>query len=141
MAQTRDATVIPALSYQDAPGAIEWLCRAFGFEKHAVYEGPNGTIAHAQLVYGNGMIMLGSAREGSDLHKAAKVAGVSTCTVCVVVEDPDAHHARAVEAGARIVTPLADQDYGGRSYSCQDPEGNYWNFGSYDPWAEGASKG
>ena len=57
------ATVIPTLRYRDAPAAIEWLCRAFGFEKHLVVPGDDGTIAHAQLVFGNGMIMLGSARD------------------------------------------------------------------------------
>ena len=57
---TTKVTVVPCLRYRDAPAAIEWLCRAFGFEKHAVYPGPDGTIAHAQLTFGNGMIMLGS---------------------------------------------------------------------------------
>ncbi|MGH9859018.1 MAG: VOC family protein, partial [Candidatus Acidiferrales bacterium] len=56
------ATVIPCLRYQDAPAAIEWLCRVFGFEKHLVVPNPDGTIAHAQLSFGNGMIMLGSVR-------------------------------------------------------------------------------
>jgi uncharacterized glyoxalase superfamily protein PhnB len=56
------ATVIPALQYQDAPAAIDFLCRAFGFTKNAVYEGEGGSIAHAQLTLGNGMVMLGSAR-------------------------------------------------------------------------------
>ena len=53
-------TVIPTMRYRDAPAAIEWLCKAFGFEKHLVVPGPGGTIAHAQLTCGNGMIMLGS---------------------------------------------------------------------------------
>ena len=54
------ATIVPARRYRDAPAAIEWLCRAFGFEKHLVVPGPDGTIAHAQLTRGNGMVMLGS---------------------------------------------------------------------------------
>lgn len=57
------ATVIPTLRYRDAAAAIEWLCKAFGFEKHLVVPGENGAIAHAQLIFGNGMIMLGSARD------------------------------------------------------------------------------
>ena len=57
------STVIPAMRYRDANAAIEWLCKAFGFEKHLVVPGENGTVAHAQLAFGNGMIMLGSARE------------------------------------------------------------------------------
>jgi uncharacterized glyoxalase superfamily protein PhnB len=58
-----NANIIPAMLYRDAAAAIEWLCRAFGFEKHLVVPGDAGTIAHAQLVLGNGMIMLGSARD------------------------------------------------------------------------------
>jgi uncharacterized glyoxalase superfamily protein PhnB len=52
------------------------------------------------------------------------------------VEDADAHHARAVAAGAEVVADLVDQDYGGRGYSCRDPEGHLWNFGTYDPWSD-----
>jgi uncharacterized glyoxalase superfamily protein PhnB len=61
------ATVIPCLRYRDAPAAIEWLCRAFGFEKHLVVPGESGTIAHAELSFGNGMIMLGSVKNPSSI--------------------------------------------------------------------------
>ena len=57
------ASIIPTMKYRDAPSAIDWLCRAFGFEKHLVVEGENNSIAHAQLTYGNSMIMLGSASD------------------------------------------------------------------------------
>src|SRR4029077_378114 len=63
IAKQTTATVIPALQYQDAPAAIAFLCKAFGFEKMAVYEGEGGTIEHAQLTLGNGMVMLGSAKD------------------------------------------------------------------------------
>jgi len=132
------ATVIPSLLYHDAIGAIEWLCRAFGFEKRLVVPGPNSTIAHAQLVFGNGMIMLCSAEsfEFTDLLKSPRdVGGVGTCEPCVCVTDADAHHARAKAAGAEIVSQLEDKPYGGRGYSCRDPEGHVWHFGTYDPWA------
>ncbi|SCY32116.1 hypothetical protein SAMN05216420_104235 [Nitrosospira sp. Nl5] len=55
------ATIIPCLRYRNAPVALDWLCANFGFEKQAVYPNPDGTTAHAQLTFGNGMIMLGSA--------------------------------------------------------------------------------
>jgi uncharacterized glyoxalase superfamily protein PhnB len=135
-------TIIPTLRYRDAPAAIDWLCRAFGFEKHLVVPGEGGTIAHAQLTFGNGMIMLGSARddEFGRLQKTpAQVGGVGTQSPYVIVADADAHYARAVAAGAEIVYPLKDEDYGGRGYSCRDPEGHLWNFGTYDPWAEAGS--
>jgi uncharacterized glyoxalase superfamily protein PhnB len=133
------ATIIPGLRYQDAPKAIDWLCRAFGFERQLVVPGEGGSIAHAQLRFGNGMIMLGSAGKhggGYDelVKPPAQAGGVSTLGLYVIVDDVDAHHARAVAAGAEIVLPVTDQDYGGRDYTCRDLEGNVWSFGSYDPW-------
>ena len=131
------ATVIPGMRYHDAAAAIEWLCKAFGFEKHLVVPGENGTIAHAQLTFGNGMIMLGSARSdefGKFVKPPRDVGGVGTQSAYVIVADADKHYARAVAAGAQIVMPLKDEDYGGRGYSCRDPEGHVWSFGTFDPW-------
>lgn len=135
------ATIIPCLRYRDAPAAIDWLCRAFGFERHAVYS-EGDTVHHAQLVFGNGMVMLGSADTASEwgrrIAQPGDIGGLETQSPCVVVADVDAHYARAVAAGAELVQDIADQDYGGRGYSCRDPEGHLWWFGSYDPWkAEG----
>ncbi|MCB1163702.1 VOC family protein [bacterium] len=130
--------MIPTLRYQDAAAAIEWLCEAFGFEKHLVVPAENGAIAHAQLTFGNGMVMLGSARESEfdDLQKPPGALGRAVSqSPYIVVDDPDLHYARAVAAGAEIVVDIKDEDYGGRDYSCRDPEGHLWNFGSYDPWA------
>jgi uncharacterized glyoxalase superfamily protein PhnB len=137
IAKATTSTVIPALQYQDAPAAIEFLCRAFGFERHAVYEGEGGSIAHAQLTLGNGMIMLGSVKDtnyGKLLVRPRAVGGV-TMSVYLIVQDPDAHCARAKAAGAEITREPETQDYGGRDYTCKDPEGNVWSFGTYDPWA------
>lgn len=138
--KTTTATVIPTLRYGDAAAAVEWLCRAFGFEKHLVVPGEDGAVVHAQLVFGNGMVMLGSARESAfdDLQKPpGALGGAVSQSPYIIVEDADAHHARAVAAGAEIVMEIRDEDYGGREYSCRDPEGHVWNFGSYDPWADG----
>jgi uncharacterized glyoxalase superfamily protein PhnB len=130
------ASVIPTLRYRDAAAAIDWLCRAFGFARHLVVPGENGSIAHAQLTFGRGMIMLGSARDDAfgALQKPPGAGGVSTQSAYIIVSDADAHHACAVAAGARVVYPLTDEDYGGRGYSCLDLEGHLWNFGTYDPW-------
>lgn len=130
------ASVIPTLRYRDAAAAIDWLCRAFGFARHLVVPGEQGGIAHAQLTCGNGMIMLGSARDDAfgQLQQPPLTGGVVTQSPYIIVADADAHHARAVAAGARVVYPLTDEDYGGRGYSCLDPEGHLWNFGTYDPW-------
>ncbi len=138
-AKKTTATIIPGLRYQDAPAAIEWLCRAFGFEKHLVVPGENGTIAHAQLTFGNGMIMLGSPRDdeyGKLVRPPRDLGGVGSQSPYVIVDDADAHYRRAVAAGAKIVIDIKDEDYGGRGYTCRDPEGNVWSFGTFDPWAE-----
>jgi uncharacterized glyoxalase superfamily protein PhnB len=137
-AKTTAATVIPTMRYSDAAAAIAWLCEAFGFERHLVVPGEDGTIVHAQLVFGNGMVMLGSARasEFDNLQKPpSALGGAVSQSPYIIVDDVDKHHARAVAAGAEIVIDIRDEDYGGRDYSCRDPEGHVWNFGSYDPWA------
>ncbi|MEO8250702.1 MAG: VOC family protein [Burkholderiales bacterium] len=133
-------TVIPCLRYRDAPAAIEWLCRHFGFEKHAVYPHRDGTIAHAQLTFGNGMIMLGSVLEeetewGHHIRQPDQVGDAETQSPYVVVSDADAIYRQVKTAGCAIVMEIRDEDYGGRGFSCRDLEGHLWSFGTYDPWA------
>ena len=132
------STAIPCLRYRDAPAAIDWLCRAFGFERHLVVPDDAGGITHAQLTLGGGMIMLGSVRAndyGFLMKQPDEVGGAQTQSSYLVVPDPDAVHARAVAAGARIALAIKDEDYGGRGFSCYDLEGHLWSIGSYDPWA------
>ncbi|HSD76886.1 MAG TPA: VOC family protein [Solirubrobacteraceae bacterium] len=120
--------IIPTFHYRDAPAAIDFLERAFGFERGQVFEGEGERqIAHAELRHGDGWVMLGSA--GGD--GLSTRPGSGTCYV--VTEDVDALHARAVAAGAEIVRELRDTDYGSRDFSARDPEGNVWNFGTYAP--------
>ena len=131
------ASIVPALRYRDGPAAIDWLCKAFGFARHLVVPGEGGTIAHAQLIYGGGMIMLGSVRQnayGRLLRQPDEIGGYQTQTIYMIVPDPDAHCARAKAEGAEIVIDIKDEDYGGRGYTCRDVEGHVWTFGSYDPW-------
>lgn len=140
LAKDTKATVILVLRYRDAPAAIEWLCRTFGFEKHLVVPNPDGTIAHAQLGFGNGMIMLGSVLEnetafGRLMKQPDEVGGGSTQSAYVVVTDADAVYANARAGGARMAMEIKDEDYGGRGFSCFDPEGHLWSFGTYDPAA------
>lgn len=130
------STIIPALRCRDAPAAIDWLCKAFGFERHLVVPGENGTVAHAQLSFGNGMIMPGSVTDSDygRLMRQPKEVGGQTQSPYVIVADADAHYARAKAAGAKILLELEDEEHGGRGYSARDPEGHLWNFGTYDPW-------
>ena len=128
--------VMPTMRYRDAPAAIDWLCRVLGFSRHLVVPGDEGAVAHAQLTLGDGMIMLGSERD--DVHgqvmRVPGPAGTNTQSAYVVVDDPQGVHDRAVEAGAEIVSPLENPEYGGTFFACRDPEGRVWNIGSYDPW-------
>lgn len=128
--------VIPTMRYRDAPAAIEWLCGVLGFSRHLVVPGEDGVIAHAQLVLGDGMVMLGSERDDAHgrLMRAPGADGRNTQCAYVVVDDPHAVHDRAAAAGAEIVSPLESPEYGGVFFACRDPEGHIWNIGSYDPW-------
>jgi len=136
-------TLIPCLRYVDAPAAIGFLCRAFGFERHAVYADPEDptVIHHAQLVLNGSMVMLSSATSGAATEPyrwrtPAQAGGVTMC-VAAIIDDPDAHFARAKAEGADIVTePHDNEGYPGRSYNVRDPEGNDWDFGTYNPWVD-----
>ena len=125
--------IFPSFRYEDARGAIEWLNKAFGFEKQFVVPGENGTVAHAQLRLGAGMIMMGSSGKprSPGIRWAAERYGIY-----VVVRDIDAHYARAKAAGAKIERPLSDTEYGSREYSARDCDGHLWSFGTYDPFAQ-----
>ena len=133
-------SIIPCLTYADAPRAIGFLCDAFGFARHLVVpgEGP-AEIVHAQLVLDGNMVMLSSLkpdhRERFGLATPAAMGGLVTGSIYVTLSGPDAHHARARAAGAEIIAPPHENDYGGRGYEARDCEGNLWSFGSYDPWA------
>ena len=131
------ATTIPCLRYRDAPAAIDWLCKALGFEKQLVVPDSDGGIAHAQLSYGNGMIMLGSVVDGEYgrlMKQPGEIGNANTQSCYLVVNDADAVYRRAREAGAEIVLDIKDEDYGGRGFTCRDPEGHIWSLGTYDPW-------
>ena len=128
--------VIASMRYRDAPAAIDWLCRVLGFSRQLIVPGDHGAITHAQLVLGDGMIMLGSERDDA-YGKLMRTPGAdrrNTQSVYVVVDDPHAVHDRATAAGAEIVSPLERPEYGGVFFACRDPEGHVWNVGSYDPW-------
>lgn len=125
---------IAFMNYEDARAALNWLEQSFGFERSAVHEGPDGTIAHAELRFGDGMIMLGSAGRNDLGLRTARELGAVNQGVYVILDDGiDAHFERARAAGAEIVRALHDTDYGSRDYVARDPEGNLWSFGTYRP--------
>lgn len=132
-----NSTIMPALRYKDAPAAIDWLCQVFGFARHAVYAQPDGSIGHAELTLGGGMIMLGSEKndEYGRGFKSPSELGAETRSAYIVVADADAVLARAQAAGATVVRPLQSTDYGSREFTVKDLEGHSWSVGTYDPWA------
>jgi uncharacterized glyoxalase superfamily protein PhnB len=121
-------SVFPTLTYDDADAALEFLTNAFGAEQHAVYRDESGTIHHAEVRLGNGMVMFGAAR-GETTATRGEGGGIY-----VVVPDPDSHCAQARSVGAQIVRDLHDEPYGSREYSARDSEGNAWHFGTYQPF-------
>lgn len=129
-------TLLPLMRYRDLAAAIKWLEEAFGFEKQVAVTDADGSIIYAQMIYGSGMIMLGAVRD-TDLDKMMRqpdeVGGIETQSVYAVVDDADAHYARAKKAGAEIVLELKSDGFGRRGYSCRDAQGHIWNFGTYNP--------
>jgi uncharacterized glyoxalase superfamily protein PhnB len=127
--------IFPALRYKDANAALEFLKNAFGAEEKAIYRGDDGTIRHAEVRLGAGIVMFGGYSELGFLGGEKPRPMASTVSLYVVVGDPDRHYAAATAAGAKVVRELEDMDYGSREYSVRDLEGNLWSFGTYDPYA------
>jgi uncharacterized glyoxalase superfamily protein PhnB len=131
-------SIFPVLRYRDGESALRWLQSAFGFVEHAVYRGDDGSIVHATLRLGSSLVMFGEHAGKGRLAGEAPNALASPISLYVIVDDPDAHHADAASAGARVVRQLTDEDYGSREYSARDLEGNLWTFGTYNPNAAAA---
>lgn len=127
-------TLSPVFRYADAPAAIDWLVRAFGFTVRSDHRMPDGGVAHADLLFGSSSIGVSSASASAlDSPWADVRQGLYVC-----VTDPDARHDRALAAGAEIVSPLTDTSYGSRDFTLRDPGGHLWAFGTYDTGASGA---
>jgi uncharacterized glyoxalase superfamily protein PhnB len=137
MADLTGTSLIPALRYRDVVQAIEWLCAAFGFEKRHVVTAEDGGIVYAHLTLGGAMVLVRSIGE-SALDRVMKqpdeIGGAETQSCYLIVADADVHCRRAKAAGADILLDVDDDDHGGRGYTCRDPEGHVWSFGTYDPW-------
>ena len=120
-----------AVCYLDAKAAFRWLEAAFGFEPLMVLLDGDGNLAHSEMTFGGGVVMIGN--EWSDDHRSPASIGMkNTQTVHVQLaegEDIDAHAAQARKAGALILQEPATQFYGERTYRARDPEGHIWTFG------------
>jgi uncharacterized glyoxalase superfamily protein PhnB len=126
-----------AAYYQDAAQAIDWLCKAFGFEVRLRVDGDGGVIVHSELTFGDGIVMVADERNNKRENTVGKsprsVGGANTQSIMVYVDDVEAHHDRAKAAGAKVTHPPETSDYGedywsDRSYECEDLEGHRWWF-------------
>lgn len=120
-----------AVFYEDAPAAIEWLEKAFGFATRLRVEDGAGGIVHSELEYGAALVMVGTVRAAEGFQSPRALGGANTQSLFLFVDDVDAHCARARAAGARIFREVSDQDYGeaqDRNYGALDLEGHRWWF-------------
>lgn len=124
----RPTTISPAIFYEDPEAAIAFLEAAFGFELTLKVTDDDGRIGHAQMAFGDGGLALGPAGWAPWAKSPRQLGDATTATVHVQVDDVDAHHARAVAAGAVIDMAPTDQFYGDRTYRAVDPEGHRWSF-------------
>jgi uncharacterized glyoxalase superfamily protein PhnB len=120
---------------QRCAGCDSVAVQAFGFVEIFSVPGSGLYVRHAQLRLGKGLIMLGSVRPDDGIQSPA-VLGAATQMLAVCVDDPDAHFERARTAGAKILYPPTDTDFGSREYHAADLEGHLWTFGTYRPSAD-----
>jgi len=128
-------TIFPILRYTNARSAIRWLCSAFGFVELFSVPESGSYVRHAQLKLGRNLIMVGSVRP-EDGIASPHTLGSATQMLAVYVDDPVAHFQRARAAGANILYPPTDTDFGSREYHALDLEGHPWTFGTYRPSAD-----
>jgi uncharacterized glyoxalase superfamily protein PhnB len=126
MTNAREVKLWHAMSFRDPDAMMAWLSE-IGFAEHATYRDEQNQVVHAEWLWpGGGGIMFGADTNGT-VHNAGGSAAY------LISDDPDAVFDKAVAGGATVVREMADQGYGGRSGSVEDPEGNHWSFGSYQP--------
>ena len=128
--------IAPAIRYRDLATAVEWLCTAFGFELRSVARGQDGCLDYAELSFGSGTLLLGSARdeEADGLAAKSDQVGSSEIQSCyVLVDDIDALRVKAAQANVNIVFDNKADEFTGRSFSCRDLEGHIWFFGKSTP--------
>jgi PhnB protein len=120
--------ITPYLLYEDVDAAVDFLVQSFGFVERVRMPGPEGKALHAEVGFEEGVVMMGNP--GPDYRNPAHRGG-ATQLVYIYVDDVDAHFGVAQSAGVRILQDPADQFYGDRTYTAEDPEGHQWTFGEH----------
>lgn len=119
-------TLNPHIVCADCAGAMEFYKRAFGATEEMRLPGPNGKMMHAAMRFGDSMLMLmDEVPEWG--AKGPKLIGGTPVTIHMIVDDVDSVFARAVDAGAKVVMPVADQFWGDRYGVIEDPWGHSWS--------------
>jgi uncharacterized glyoxalase superfamily protein PhnB len=127
--------IYPTFRYRDPAAMMAWLCDTVGFTVHARHP-LQGDIVHAELAYGSSIIMLGAVRDDAYGALVGGPGADGDKSIYVAVENVDALHTRVAASGVVIEEGLVDRDYGSREFTCRDPEGNLWCFGTYWPKTE-----
>ena len=128
--------LIPATRYADCEAALAFLKKVIGMEELAVHRDDSGANRHVEMKMGDSLFMFGPEDDrpfARYMTAPRDTGGRETTTMYVIVADVETHNAKAMAAGATIVVPLEDQDFGGMTYSLRDPEGHVWTIGNYDP--------
>jgi PhnB protein len=123
-------TVTPYLIINGAAQAIEFYKRAFGATELVRMPEPNGRIGHAEIKIGDSMIML--ADEHHEMgYRGPRTLGGTSVSILLYVPDVDRVFDRAIEAGAKSQRPVANQFYGDRMGTLEDPFGHVWTIGTH----------
>ena len=134
MLDTAVTNTTTLLVYDDLEAVHEYLVRVFGLTAGPLTRDDRGAVVHGEVRAGSHVIWLHPAADG---YRFPRSLGAVTSMTVITVDEPDAHHARSVAAGAAIVGPPAGQPYGVREYGARDPEGRLWSLhaplASHDP--------
>jgi uncharacterized glyoxalase superfamily protein PhnB len=118
--------IIPVLTYRDIAAAQDFLVKAFGFRAGRIDRDGNGTVVHAEVHHGGGVLWMHRVAPDQGMHAAAK--DTESTGLVVHVADVDRHFAHAKAAGATLMSEPRDQPYGQREYGARDPDGHQWWF-------------
>ncbi|WP_378739409.1 VOC family protein [Nocardia brasiliensis] len=122
--------VSPGLAIDGAAAAIDFYKHVFGASERMRMPGPDGKVAHCELMFGNSLVMVGDPSEEMDFLDPKRFGGTPV-NLYVYVEDADAAFSAALSAGARELTPMTTQFYGDRSGAFEDPWGHRWTVATH----------
>ena len=129
-ARADNGTITPHLMVRGGRKAIEFYTRAFGAKERLRMDGPEGTIAHAEIELGDHVFMVADPFPQS-ATKSPRELGATTVSVMMYVQDVDAAVQNALDAGATITMPVEDQFWGDRFGQITDPFGHVWSLATH----------